>query len=170
MTRADLTGRACYPGSFDPLTIAHLAIAEAVRDQCGVARVSLVVSQRTLGKEAGQAAASHRAEVLRSVVAAHPWVDVEITDAQLLADIAVGFDWLVLGADKWNQICEPHWYGSDDERDAALARLPRLALVDRHGHPIERVPENAVSLVLNDPVLKHVSSSAVRAGADHWRA
>ena len=31
MTEGSRIVRACYPGSFDPMTIAHVAIAEAVR-------------------------------------------------------------------------------------------------------------------------------------------
>ncbi len=162
--------RACYPGSFDPLTIAHVAIAEAVRDQCRVHRVTLVLSERTLGKEIGQRTAEERAEILRTASGDRSWLDVEVTAAQLLVDIASAYDWLVLGADKWNQIREPHWYGSAVERDAALARLPRLAIVERHGHHLDGLPDTAVQLVLPDPSLKHVSSSAVRSGAEHWRA
>ena len=162
--------RACYPGSFDPLTIAHVAIAEAVREQCRVERVTLVLSERTLGKESGQRTAEERAEVLRKTRGERTWLEVEVTAAQLLVDIASTYEWLVLGADKWNQIREPHWYGSVIERDTALARLPRLAIVERHGHELDGLPDSAVQLVLPDPSLKHVSSSAVRSGAEHWRA
>ena len=170
MTAHGPSGRACYPGSFDPLTIAHVAIADAVREQCRVERVSFVLSERTLGKDAGQRAVAQRAEALRSAQVDRWWLEVEVTAAQLLVDIAFGFDWLVLGADKWNQICEPQWYGSETARDAALAGLPRLALVERHGHETRALPDGALLLKLPDPALKHVSSSAVRSGAEHWRA
>ena len=37
-----------YPGTFNPPTRAHLAVAAAAREQCGLARVDLVVSVRSL--------------------------------------------------------------------------------------------------------------------------
>ena len=42
-------GRAAYPGSFDPLTIAHLAIAETAWSTHSLDRVDLVISQVALG-------------------------------------------------------------------------------------------------------------------------
>ena len=46
-----MSRRGVYPGSFNPPTIAHLAIAQAARDQCGLDRVDLVVSRVALAKE-----------------------------------------------------------------------------------------------------------------------
>ena len=40
-----MSRRAAYPGSFDPLTIAHLGIAEAARDRHALDRVDLVISE-----------------------------------------------------------------------------------------------------------------------------
>ena len=106
------------------------------------------VRQR-VGATIGPANGRYEPAIGRSVD--RPWLGAEVTEAQLLVDIASGYDWLVLGADKWNQIREPHWYGSVAGRDAALARLPRLALVERHGHDLHDLPETAVQLVLADP-------------------
>ena len=41
----------CYPGSFDPPTVAHLAVAEAARTHAGLDRLDLVLSRQALGKE-----------------------------------------------------------------------------------------------------------------------
>ena len=41
---------AAYPGTFDPPTIAHLAVAEAAWRVCGVDRVDLVLSVDPIGK------------------------------------------------------------------------------------------------------------------------
>ena len=62
------------------------------------------------------------------------WLGVRTTEAQLLADIAEGYDVLIMGADKWHQVLDVRYYGGSGEaRDAAVARLPRLAIApDRH--------------------------------------
>jgi hypothetical protein len=155
---------AAFPGSFNPPTVAHLDIAEAAVRQCSVARVDLVLSRSALGKESVQRpTVEERADVLRAVAAnGRPWLGVVVTDEQLLADIAEGYDVLVLGADKWEQVMDPMFYGgSVAHRDAAVARLPRLA-VARRGHG--RIPTGPRVVVL-DVDHHDVSSTAARAGA-----
>ena len=59
-----------YPGSFNPPTIAHLAIAAAARDQRSLDRVVLAHSHRVLGKgEVERPLFRHRVEVLEAVAA-----------------------------------------------------------------------------------------------------
>ncbi len=161
-------GRAVYPGSFNPLTIAHLAIAVEARKRLGIDRVDLAVSRVALAKETvDRPLLEHRVEVLRSAAATRPWLGVEVTDAQLLADIADGYEALVLGADKWEQVHDPAFYGgSVAERDAAVARLPLLAVVDR---PDFSVPHGVVALSL-DSELAEVSSTGAREGRSDWLA
>ena len=124
-----------YPGSFNPPTRAHLAIAEAARSQHGLDRVVLSVSRSALAKEeVDHPRFEHRIEVLEASVAAIGWLSVRVTEHRLLADVAEGFDLLIVGADKWWQIQDPGWYGDDPAaRDAAMARLPTLAIVARDG-------------------------------------
>jgi nicotinic acid mononucleotide adenylyltransferase len=99
---------AAFPGSYNPPTVAHLAMAEATVRQCAVDRVDLVLSRSTLGKETVvRPTIEQRANVLRVVAADRPWLGVVVTDAQLLADIGEGYDVLVLGADKWAQVLDP---------------------------------------------------------------
>jgi nicotinate-nucleotide adenylyltransferase len=157
-----------FPGSFDPPTVAHLAIAEAARDQCRLDRLDLVVSRVPLGKDhAAQTSVAERVAELEQLAAGRPWLGVAVTDARLLADVAAGYDVLVVGADKWAQLHDPSWYGgSTDERDAALARLPEVAVAPRAGFPL---PEGVHALEV-DPAHHHVSSTAVRAGRHDWRA
>src|SRR3954449_7981450 len=111
--------RGVYPGSFNPPTIAHLAIAEAARHQCELDRVDLVVSRVALAKEhVEHPPFADRIAILERVAATRPWLGVVVTEAQLLADIATGYDVLVLGADKWAQIHDVAFYsGSAGERD-----------------------------------------------------
>ena len=158
-----MTSLAAFPGSYNPPTVAHLAIATAVREACGVDRVDLVLSRSPLGKEdVTRPTIDDRAAVLRAVAMTRPWLGVVVTDAQLLVDIAAGYEWLALGADKWAQVLDPAFYGgSDAARDDAVGRLPRLAVAPRLDHPVPSGPD----VVVLDVDHHDVSSSAARAGA-----
>lgn len=150
-----------YPGSFNPPTIAHLAIADAARRQRRLERVDLVLSRVTLAKEHVELPLlEHRVAVLEKVGRRVPWLGVRVTDAQLLVDIAEGYDLVVMGADKWVQINDVSWYGDLRARDRAVAALPEPAVVPRPPHP---VPDHLV-LQVGDH-LADVSSTAARDGA-----
>ena len=161
-----------YPGSFSPLTIAHLAVADAAREHLGLDRLDLAISRDALGKPdlamsgAPGAAIEERLRVVRAGVGDRHWLDVVVVEARLIVDIARGYDVVVMGADKWAQVNDPAWYGDDPAaRDAALAMLPAVAVAPRAG---VRVP-GPIEL----PVPAHideVSSSAVRAGRWEWSA
>jgi hypothetical protein len=169
-------GAGGYPGSFNPPTVAHLAIAEAAMVQTGIDRVDLIVSRLALGKrKMARPSFDDRLAVLEAVAASRVWLAVRITDAQLVADIVEGYDVAILGADKWAQINDPAWYGgSATARDAAVARLPRLVVAPRGvrapglqppgrpGRGVEWLEVAAEHLA--------VSSSAVRAGRREWMA
>lgn len=152
---------AAFPGSFNPPTIAHLAIAGQVRLQFDVDRVDLVVSRRALAKERIELPLfHHRLAVLDQAVADLDWLAVMVTDAQLLADVARGYDLLIVGADKWWQINETKWYGSATDRDRAIASLPSTVVVPRDG--FDTPPHR--QLHLDDATLAQVSSSRARRG------
>ena len=157
------TSVAAFPGSYNPPTVAHLAMAEATVRQCGVDRVDLVLSREALGKEhVVHPTVDERARVLEAIAATRPWLGVVVTDRRLLVDIAHGYDVLVLGADKWEQVLDPAFYGdSVDAMRAAVARLPRLAAAPRKDHPL---PTGALVTVL-DVDHHDVSSTKARAGA-----
>ncbi len=57
------------PGSFDPPTLAHLAIAWAALRHHDLDRVVWTVSRRPLGKDAGRTDVEARLDVLRAVAA-----------------------------------------------------------------------------------------------------
>ena len=149
--------RAAYPGTFDPPTVAHLAIAQAVIVQCQVTRVDLIVNDAPLGKSSMRPLAT-RVAMLEAVAATRPWISVVVTEQRHLADIAEGYDVLVLGADKWQQLLDPAFYESEAARDEAVARLPALAVAPRHGLPI---PTDCEVLAVE---MSEVSSTAARAG------
>ena len=152
----------CYPGSFNPPTVAHLAVAAAALSACSLDRVDLVVSRVALAKESVVVPAfGDRVAVLRDVVAARPWLGLVVTDAQLLVEVSSGYDVLVLGADKWSQVLDVSFYGgSAGRRDAAVASLPPLAVAPRDGVP-DGLPASAVVLDVGSSA-EAVSSTGVR--------
>ncbi len=160
-----------YPGTFDPPTVAHLAIAEAALRQGELDRVCLVVSRSPLGKDPAVPSLEHRLSVLSEVAASRPWLDVAVSELTLIVDLAKGYDAVVMGTDKWLQVCDPDWYGgSVRTRDEALDSLPRLLLAQRRGHrKILTFPEGALMLKV-DEEHEHVSSSGARAGRLQWMA
>ena len=138
-----------YPGSFNPPTVAHLKFA---------------VSTITLGKESVMRPPfEERLAVIEASIAAVDGLGLIVTEHQLIADIADGYDVVVMGADKWAQVNDVAWYPDHAARDAALAALPALALAPRTGFDVPDEHALPVGAALLD-----VSSSAVRAGRTEW--
>ena len=158
-----MTRCGAFPGSFNPLTVGHLAVADAARSQCQLGVVDLVVSRVALAKDAVERPRlEDRVSVLRTAAASRPWLGVRVTDDQLIADIASGYDVVIMGADKWAQVTDLSFYGgSAAARDAALARLPVVAVAPR---PPFEVPAGVVAL----DVSHDASSTAVRGGRTDW--
>ena len=78
--------------------------------QAGLARLDFAISRVALGKE-DRADVERRRRALDALIAAgRPELGVVVTDAQLIADIAAGYDVVVMGADKWAQVNDPAWY------------------------------------------------------------
>lgn len=156
--------RGVYPGTFNPPTVGHLAICEAVIEQHQLTSLDLVVSRTPLAKQTGERPSlDERIEVIEASTAHLEVVRVIVTELRLIADISSGYDLVIMGADKWHQINDVVFYESADHRDDAIARLPTLALVDRGGAPIPtehrlHVPEHI------DPI----SSTAARLGRTDW--
>ena len=160
-----------YPGSFDPPTVAHLAVAEAAVAQAGLDRLDLVVSEVALGKPRPHGLpVPERLEVLAALGASRPWLGARVTAAQLLVEVADGYDVLVLGADKWAQVLDPAWYGSEEARDEALRRLPPVLVAPRPPAPMPEPSPPAVRHLDLDGRYGEVSSTAVRAGRIDWMA
>lgn len=152
--------RGVYPGSFDPPTVAHLAIAEAAVGTHGLDRLDLAASRRPIDKEHVEIPRlEDRIVVLERVVSTRPWLGVVVTDHRLLVDIAEGYDLLVVGADKYAQLYDVRYYDDEAALAAALRRLPALAVAPRPPHP---APDELVLAV--DPEHHAVSSTAARSG------
>ena len=152
--------RGVYPGSFNPPTLGHIAIAEAAIRTFDLVSLDLVMSVRPLGKDAVvRPSLEDRLAVLKSSVADLQAADVVASDKRLIADIAAGYDVVVMGADKWAQVNDVAFYDDEAARDAALERLPTLAIASRGPVPIP--PQSKLVLAAS---YDHVSSSAARDG------
>lgn len=156
-----------YPGTFDPLTVAHLAVADAAHTHLGLHRLDLAISRAALGKAHLDASSiDGRVEAIVAATVDRPWLAVVVVESQLIVDVANGYDVVVMGADKWAQVLDPEWYGGDAvARDDAVSRLPRVAVAPRFGHDVP------IELRLAVPGgFEHVSATAVRAGRTEWAA
>ena len=106
-----------------------------------------------------------RIAVIEASIAHAPWLQLVVTEQQLIADIAAGYGAVILGADKWAQIQDPSFYADEQARDEAIASLPQVIGPNRPGYP--PLPEDAV--VLDLPAkLRDVSSSGAREGRAEW--
>lgn len=158
-----------YPGTFDPPTVAHLAVAEAALEQGGLDAVHLVLSRDPLGKSPSVPTFEDRLTVLEEVAATRPWIEVAVTEHRLIAEVAAGYDAVVMGTDKLLQVLDPAWYGgSEQARDAAAAALPPVLLAGRDGlTPPDPLPAGVLLLDVH-PAHGPVSSTLVRAGRVEW--
>lgn len=172
--------RGVFPGSFNPPTAAHVAISEAVCEQHALDVLVWSVSRVALAKENVQRPRlDDRIAVLAEVAAGLDWLEIAVTDVQLLSEIATGFEVIVMGADKWQQIHDPVFYGNDPaRRDASLAALPTVAIAARPPHdcPAELVLDlpdwvGTVSSTLartTDPALMAPEAARFDAATGAW--
>ena len=99
--------RAVYPGSFNPPTVGHIEIVNSAINRFKVNEIHLVISEIALGKEKlTRPSVSDRVEILEKSLSSIPEASVLKTSKQLIADIAEGYDVVILGADKWKQLTE----------------------------------------------------------------
>jgi nicotinic acid mononucleotide adenylyltransferase len=144
---------ALLSGSFDPITIAHAALAEAAATMADL--VLLLYSVRTLPKE-GPAPSPllserDRLRALEAFAAGRRRILPALVSHGLLVEQAEAAErrfprsrlFLAMGSDKALQVLDPTWY---QDRDGALGRLFSLATVlytDREGE--EGLVEAALS-------------------------
>lgn len=126
-------------GTFDPVHLGHLAIAEQARDAGGFDETWLIPSALPPHRAAAHAPAEDRLDMLRAAVDARPRLrvlDIEVrrpgpsytidTIAELTRTHPDVEAWLILGADAARDI--ETWHGH-----AALMRQARFVIVNRSG-------------------------------------
>jgi nicotinate-nucleotide adenylyltransferase len=157
---------ALFGGSFDPVHIGHLIVAESAADALGVGVRFLPAKEQPFKRSAHVATADQRAAMLDLAVAGNPRFSVERIELELpapsytvvtlraLAQREPGNRFtLLLGADAAAEL--PAWY--------EVEALPVLADVVVFARPGERVPRHPlVRRVIDVPGID-VSATAVRA-------
>ncbi len=176
---------AIIAGSFDPLTNAHLALAQAAQAFGNGAATYLALSRQTVDKEARvRPSDADRALLLLEAAARRPGLGVLAFNRGLYAEQAVAARALfpeaaiafVVGFDKARQIFDPRYYA---DREAALQQLfarvsllvaPRAAAGVAAITALLAQPENqryrdCVQLLPFDPAWATDSSTVVREAA-----
>jgi nicotinic acid mononucleotide adenylyltransferase len=132
---ADLGSVALLSGSFDPMTVAHEAMADAAAERVDL--VVLTYSARTMPKDPGAPPSlldeRRRIESIKRFCARRAGFAVGLCSHGLLVDqVRAAQDrfrtalWTLMGSDKVLQVLDPSWY---DDRDAALEPMLATARV-----------------------------------------
>src|SRR5689334_1297921 len=128
-----------YGGTFDPIHLGHLILAEQCREACGLDRVWLIVAGSPPHKPGGRTPVGHRLEMVRIAIAGHsafaasdieakrpgPHYSVETLEA-IRRDHPDDELFFLIGADSLADL--PTW--REPER---IARLATIVVVNRPG-------------------------------------
>lgn len=174
-------GRAgLFPGAFNPVTVAHLAIARAAREQYGLAQVAFVLPGEFPHKEYGAISFEDRVNLLDVAMGDEPGLAIASTGGGLFIEIAREFSTLAGDAADPYLLCgrdaaerSAQWdYREHGTLEEQLHEF-QLLVAGREGD-YEPPPEYAgrVHLIRLPDGCDQVSSSAVRAaiqGGSEWR-
>lgn len=151
---------AIFPGTFNPPTIAHIEIALAALEQLQLNRVDFALSRKALNKvDPDLTPLDLRLKAIATLVKSYPRLGLVYSDRQLIVDMSEGYEYVILGSDKYHQLHDQRYYESRKALLAGLARLPTLVIAPRG----ESAPPNTISLDLSSD-LSTVSSTLARAG------
>jgi nicotinate-nucleotide adenylyltransferase len=128
-----------FGGTFDPIHLGHLILAEQCREQCGLDQVWFVVAGMPPHKPAGRTAVAHRLEMARIATAGHPGFAVSEIEANrpgphysvdtlesVRADRPNDSLYFLIGADSLADL--PSW-----REPGRIARLATIVVVNRPG-------------------------------------
>jgi nicotinate-nucleotide adenylyltransferase len=158
-----------FGGSFDPVHLGHLLVAQAAYEELGLDRLFLVPAAQSPFKQAClPAPGPSRAQLLRLALAGHAWCEVDVQELQrdgvsytvdTLRNYAARFPgaglFYLIGAD--NALSLPKWREADE-----LARLANFVVLQRPGESQVSLPAPFRGMHLRGWPLG-VSSSDVRA-------
>lgn len=167
MRKSPTKRHAIFGGSFDPIHLGHLALAERVAEAAGLERVVFVPAFRSPFKSSTAATARQRCEMVARALDEAGWDWAELSDfevrregpsyswetARHFARESPRVDWhWILGADQWDQI-------EDWAEPEVLRKALRFLVVARGGQEIREREEWRSQLV---PFDHPASSSAIR--------
>jgi nicotinate-nucleotide adenylyltransferase len=128
-----------YGGTFDPIHLGHLILAEACREACGLDRVWFVVAGAPPHKPGGRTEVNHRLEMVRLAVAGNPNFEVSeietrrpgphysVETLELVARERPEDElFFLIGADSLVDL--PHWRGPE-----RIMKLASLVVANRPG-------------------------------------
>lgn len=157
-----------FGGSFDPVHLGHLLVAQAAREELGLSRLFFIpATQSPFKPERTLAPAQERVRLLRLALAGQTWCDVDEQEIQrggisftidTVRDYASRFPggtfFYLIGADHVSKL--PEW------REAVeLARLAEFVVIPRPGQAEAPLPEPFRGRTLTGFPLG-VSSSQIR--------
>ena len=156
-----------FGGSFDPVHLGHLLVAQAAFEELGLEQLSFVPAGQSPFKDTPPAPGPVRAQLLRLALAGKPWCVVDGQEfcrpgvsytVDTLRDYAVRFPgaelFYLVGAD--NVPVLPRWRSADE-----LARLAEFVVIPRPGQADVPLPGPFRGRTLRGWPLG-VSSSAIR--------
>jgi nicotinate-nucleotide adenylyltransferase len=160
-------------GTFNPVHLAHLRLAEELRESLGLDRVLLVPAGRPALKRVGIASAQHRLEMVRRAVASNPALEVDDQEirrrgASYTVDTLAALRtrhksavlWFVLGADTLPEL--ESWH-----EPKRLFELANFAVATRPGYAAdlrELLPRALAAPFSDGPRgLVHASGNELRA-------
>lgn len=157
-----------YAGSFNPIHIGHLALANWLCEYTGLDEIWFVVSPQNPWKmDADLMPDALRLEMVRKAVAAYPRFracDAEfrlprpsytIDTLRALTDVCPTCDFhLIVGADNWLRF--DHWKGADE-----ILERYHLLVYPRKGYPLDGTPAHPHVQRVASPELE-ISSSFIR--------
>jgi nicotinate-nucleotide adenylyltransferase len=136
-----------FGGTFDPIHLGHLILAEGCREACSLDRVLFVVAGVPPHKSAGRTSITHRLEMVRIATAGHEAFTVSEVEArgpgphysfETLATLRESYPgddlFFLIGADSLVDL--PGWRHPD-----RIAELATLVVVNRPGIAIPPTPD-----------------------------
>lgn len=169
-----------YGGTFDPIHLGHLILAEACREACALDRIWFVVAGAPPHKPGGRTDVNHRIEMVRLAIAGNPAFEVSEIETrrpgphysvETLETIALeqpGDDlFFLIGADSLVDL--PTW--RSPERILELASLivanrpgfePAWFEPPRHARPIRSVTIPPIGIASNDIRRRRLEGRSIR--------
>ncbi|GIW86039.1 MAG: putative nicotinate-nucleotide adenylyltransferase [Isosphaeraceae bacterium] len=129
-----------FGGTFDPIHLGHLILAEACREACALDRLWFIVTATPPHKPTDRTPVAHRLEMARIATAGHPAFEISEIEADAASGPHYSYRTLeriagerpgdelyfLIGADSLADL--PHW-----REPARVARLATIVVVNRPG-------------------------------------